>query len=589
MHLKNSRSFRFLSLLFTGLFFLFYSTGCLEQRSPDKSLSGEPDNGGLLLPGGFEAIVVNEDSIGPARHLSVRDNGDIYVKFRWVEDAGSMAALRDTTGDGRTDIVRHFGDYDPGSRHSGIEVRNGYLYYSTDLHVYRYRLTPGRLLPEGPPDTLVIDDHEHGIHQHITKPLVFDNRGNMFVPFGVPSNACQDPPRIPGAPGVDPCPELENHGGIWVFDENRENQTQSDGYRYATGLRSIVAMDWNPVDNQLYVVQHGRDHLNRNWPEHYSSWDNAVLPAEEFVRVSEGSNFGWPYCYYDQIQEKKVLAPEYGGDGNIVGRCSEFEDPLIGFPGHFAPNALLFYEGDQFPGRYKNGAFIAFHGSTIRTPYPQAGYFVAFVPFEEGQYSGDWEVFANGFAGVDPVVNTRDAKHRPMGLTTGPDGSLYISDSVMGKIWRIIYTGDRDDFGEEQLARMNEEKRTATNIRTPHRIEDNLQTGIAPAGENIYRRYCADCHQSDGQGSSPRFPPLADTDWVTGSSKRLISIILNGMAGPIMVRDEHYDSVMPAHDFLSDEDVAEVATYIRQNFGNRASAVSENEVEEIRNKTGGDD
>ncbi len=61
-----------------------------------------------------------------------------------------------------------------------------------------------------------------------------------------------------------------------------------------------------------------------------------------------------------EIKGKKVLAPEYGGDGDIVGRCAEFDDPLIGFPGHWAPNDLVFYEGDQFPERYKHGAFIAF-------------------------------------------------------------------------------------------------------------------------------------------------------------------------------------------------------------------------------------
>jgi glucose/arabinose dehydrogenase len=126
--------------------------------------------------------------------------------------------------------------------------------------------------------------------------------------------------------------------------------------------------------------------------------------------------------------------------------------PIIGFPGHFAPNDLLFYKGDQFPARYKNGAFIAFHGSTIRAPYPQAGYFVAFVPFSDGKPSGPWEVFADGFAQLDTIVNTSDAKARPMGLSMGPDGSLYITESVRGKIWRVMYKGNKTEFGEKQLA-----------------------------------------------------------------------------------------------------------------------------------------
>ena len=84
--------------------------------------------------------------------------------------------------------------------------------------------------------------------------------------------------------------------------------------------------------------------------------------------------------FYDQIQDKKVLAPEYGGDGKITGRCDTKEDPIMAFPGHIAPNDLLFYKGDMFPERYKNGAFIAFHGSWNRAPEPQKGLFSGFCP-----------------------------------------------------------------------------------------------------------------------------------------------------------------------------------------------------------------
>lgn len=535
------------------------------------------------MPDGFEAVVV-ADSVGPARHMAVSDAGDLYVKLRRSDEEGSILALRDTTGDGRADMIRKFGifDDDRGGYHTEAKIHDGYLYVSTHLKVYRYELASGHLLPEGSPDTIVIDDHEHGSHEHITKPVSFDNRGTMYVPFGAPNNACQEPKRTPGIPGRDPCPDLDDHGGVWRFDQDRENQTQAEGHRFAMGTRSVVAMEWHPVDEQLYIVVHGRDDLHRLWPNRFSAWDNALLPAEEFVRATEGADFGWPYCYYDQLQGKKVLAPEYGGDGETVGRCSQYDDPVIGFPGHFAPNDLMFYRGDQFPDRYQHGAFIAFHGSTIRNPYPQAGYFVAFVPFEEDAFSGEWEVFANGFAGVDPIENTSDAAHRPVGLAMGPDGALYVTESNEGKIWRITYTGDRESFGTAQLARMEEEKRAASNIRTPDEEADNLQGDALLAGEEIYTTYCAACHQRDGEGSSPRYPPLTRTDWVTGDKQRLISVIVNGLEGPIEVKGEPYDNTMPQHSFLSDEEIAAVATYIRQGFGNAASAVSEEEVEQVR-------
>ena len=104
-----------------------------------------------------------------------------------------------------------------------------------------------------------------------------------------------------------------------------------------------------------------------------------------------------------------------------------------------APNGLLFYTGNMFSERYKHGTFVAFHGSWNRSPKKQAGYFVAFVPFKNGKPSGDWEVFADGFSGVDTVISPREAQHRPCGLAQGPDGSLYVTDDVKGTIYRISY------------------------------------------------------------------------------------------------------------------------------------------------------
>ncbi len=559
------------------------------RQAVDRTEVEDPADGvEIRVPEGFEVSVV-ADGVGQARHLAVNDNGDIYVKLKTSDATGGVLGLRDTTGDGLVDVIRKFGNTDDNFAETGLVVRNGHLYYTSSLGVYRQRLTPGKLVPESPVDTVVVDDHPHGDHEHNTKPLAFDDRGYIYVPFGAPNNACQEPKRTPGVPGLDPCPYLADHGGVWRFREDRLRQTQADGERYATGLRSIVATDWNSVDNELYIVMHGRDDLHRLFPNRFTPWQNALLPAEEFQRVTEGSNFGWPYCYYDQLAGQKVLAPEYGGDGTEVGRCDQFDDPEAGFPGHFGPNDLLFYQGDQFPERYRNGAFVAFHGSTIREPYPQAGYFVAFVPFEDGRVAGDWEVFANGFAGVDPIVNVSDAAHRPSGLAVGPDGSLYVTEDRRGRIWKITFTGARDSFGAVALAAMANEKETASNVRTPREDEDNLRRGVAVGGEKLYADYCAACHQRDGLGTGGRYPPLAHTDWVTGDKDRLITVILQGLEGRIEVEGESYNGVMPQHSFLSDNEVAEVATYIRQNFGNNASSVMAEEVGAIRQREAGDD
>ena len=568
-------------------FFLMFFLHCSRK---DELPKGDPGNGGLILPGGFDAVVV-ADSIGPARHLAVNDNGDIYVKLRYSKKgSGGNVAIRDIDGDGKADSIVRFGEYDnTGSLANAMRIHNGYLYFASELVIYRNKLTPGELVPKSQTEVVLTDDHQHGAHWHITKPMAFDDKGNMFVPFGAPSNACQDiirtPGGTPGVAGLDPCPELEQHAGIWQFDANKIGLTQKDGRKFATGLRSIVAMDWNKADNKLYAAMHGRDDLHMLWPEKFTQWQSAVLPSEEFLQVNDGENFGWPYSYYDQMQKKHVLAPEYGGDGTMPARDLTLRQPVVGFPGHWAPNDLLFYTGHQFPEHYKDGAFIAFHGSTNRAPYPQSGYFVCFVPFENGKFTDKWEVFADGFAGVDPIVNVSDAAFRPMGLAMGPDGSLYVSDSRKGKIWRIMYKGDRNKFGDAELAVM-EKRKANSNIRTPDEVEDNLYKDKALPGQKIYAMYCVSCHQRNGKGDGNRFPPLDSSEWVMGDKKRLVDVVMNGLNKPIQVKGKPYNNLMPSFSFLRDDELAEVLTYIRQNFNNNSSAINAQEVSSFRGSSG---
>jgi glucose/arabinose dehydrogenase len=354
-----------------------------------------------------------------------------------------------------------------------MRIHNGYLYFSSELVVYRQRLT-STLIPQGKPEVILTDHHP--IQWHNAKSLAFDGDGGMYVTFSAPTNNCEDWNSIDysnknfaGVKGYYPCTQLGDQAGIWKFDEDKLNQTQYDGQRFATGLRSIVGISWNEDDNSLYAVQHGRDYLYNHAPQHYSEWQGATLPAEEFMNIHEGEDYGWPYSYYDPVKHKRMTAPEYGGDG--IKESKTFANPVMGLPAHWAPNDLLFYKGHQFPLRYRKGAFIAFHGSTNRTPYPQAGYVVAFIPFENGKPLDKWEVFADGFAGVDTIINMPDAKYRPMGLSEGPDGSLYISESKKGKIWRVMFTANAETFGDAQLQAM-EKRKSRSYLKIPNEDAD---------------------------------------------------------------------------------------------------------------------
>lgn len=549
----------------------------------------DKNNGGLFLPGNFRAVVVVDSLEGRARHLAVNSNGDVYVKLRFPDSTGGNVALRDTNHDGKADIIKQFANYeDKGSYGTGMRVHNGYLYFSSEVNVYRTKLNPKTLVPDGPLELILHDANSP--HEHDAKPLAFDNKGHMYVAFGAPSNACQVQNRVPGSMGVKGCPLLKNYGGIWQFDEAKPNQQQKDGIRYATGLRSVVAMDWNTADSCLYVVAHGRDDLRLQFPKKFSGWQSAVLPAEEFIKVKQGTDVGWPYYYYDPFKKKKLLNPEYGGDGKKVGNGAKYAQPIMAFQAHWAPNDLLFYTGNQFPERYKNGAFIAFHGSTNRSPYPQAGFFVCFVPFKNGVPTGKWEIFADGFAGRNTVVSVSDAVYRPMGLSTGPDGSLYISETEKGKVWRIFYQGDRTKFTAAQLAKM-ELRKKLPGFKIPDVMRNNLMSGMLGSGAKLYATYCANCHQKNGKGDGNLFPPLSGSEWVTGGKymeKDLaIRVILNGLEGPVKVKNKPYNSVMPKHNFLSDDQIAKVLTYIRNNFGNNSSLVTASEVKKVRAESGG--
>jgi glucose/arabinose dehydrogenase len=114
--------------------------------------------------------------------------------------------------------------------------------------------------------------------------------------------------------------------------------------------------------------------------------------------------------------------------------------PLATFGAHWAPNGMTFYDGNQFPEKYRGGAFVAFHGGFDRAPLPNEGYKVMFVPMAANNTLGTPEVFADGFAGSTGAL-PQTAQHRPVGVTVGPDGSLYVSDDRGGRIYRIIFRG----------------------------------------------------------------------------------------------------------------------------------------------------
>lgn len=377
-----------------------------------------PDNGGLSLPRGFCASVVASD-LHEVRHLAVAPNGDLYAASGGFP-RGGVAAFRDRDGDGTMDERATFGPRGG----NDIAVHDGHLYLALDDRVLRWRLTPGALAPAGDPETIVAGLPDDGDHE--AKTLAFPGGDAMLVKVGSASNSCQQSNRAAKSPGRDPCLELERRAGIWRFAADRPGQTIAQGQRWATGLRNAEALAVQPGTGVVWAAVHGRDQLGKNWG--YSDEANANNPAEELVQVSEGDDIGWPYCYYSNDAKRKVLAPEYGGDGRTVGRCAAAKTPAIAFPGHWGPMALAFYPGEGFGPAYAGGMFVSFHGSWNRAPLPQEGYRVVFVPFADGKPTGTYQTFAT----------LKGSKFRPVGLAVGKDGALFVSGDGNDTIWRIV-------------------------------------------------------------------------------------------------------------------------------------------------------
>jgi glucose/arabinose dehydrogenase len=409
------------------------------------------DNGGLTLPSGFCATVF-ADSLGHPRHIVVNSNGDVYINT-WsgkyystpAPHGGFLVALRDTSKDGVADIIKRFG---PDSSHgnqggTGIGLYKGSLYAeegdTITKRIVRYAISTDSMTPtSATSETIVRSLPANG--DHPMHPFVIGQAGDMYMDVGSASNSCQLKNRTPDSPGRKPCTELLTRAGIWRYDANKTNQVFSPKERYATGIRNAVGIAFDP-GGQLYSTQHGRDQLAENWSKLYTPDQGQNLPAEELLKIVQGGDFGWPYCYFDGFQQKLVQAPEYGGDGKKIGECASKLGPEAFFPAHWAPDGLVFYTGTSFPAHYRNGAFIAFHGSWNRAPGPQQGYNVVFVPFANGKpvSPSKYEIFADGFAGSrkDPD----GAAHRPTGITMGPDGALYVTDDKGGRVWKVVYKG----------------------------------------------------------------------------------------------------------------------------------------------------
>jgi len=541
------------------------------------------DNGGLALSPGFCAKIF-ADNIGHARHMAVAADGTVYVNTwsgRYYSndkppDGGFLVALKDSSGSGHADLVQRFGDgvAEGSAGGTGIALYKGAVYAEQNDRIIRYALTAGEPAPKGAAQTVVSGLPLTG--DHPMHPFVIDAKGQLFVDLGSATNDCEKQNRMPNSPGNVPCTEKETRGGIWRYDANKTEQKFSPAERYAAGIRNGEGMAFD-AQGRLFVTQHGRDQLSQNWSALYEPEQGPELPAEEIVELKQGADYGWPECYFDAVQKKLVLGPEYGGNGGRkIGVCAERSGPVAFFPAHWAPNDLTIVHDAKFPAAYRNGAFVAFHGSWNRSPAPQGGYNVVFQPMTNGKASAPYVVFADGFAGA--IKEPGRAAFRPTGLASGPNGALYISDDMHGRIWRVTYTGT----GNATVAAAPAVKGAASGNagaappEGTHADAGRQDPGSLPVpaaatkeqvalGERIFHGEvsggtCGGCHGSDAKGS-PIGPDLTSGKWLWGDGS--VTALADTITHGVMTPKEHPGAMPPKGGApLSDSDVQAVAAYV---------------------------
>lgn len=525
------------------------------------------DNGGITLSPGFCASIF-ADNVGHVRHMIFAPNGVLYVNT-WrggfyrndkPPAGGFLVALKDSKGDGHADVIERFGDSvaEGSAGGTGIAFYKGAIYAEQNDKIIRYAAPADSIAPKGSPEVILSDLPLTG--EHTMHPFVIDAEGHIYVDLGSATNACQVEDRAANSPGRKPCTELKTRGGTWRYEANKKGQHFSPAERYATGIRNGEGFSFDS-SGRLFVTQHGRDELSQNWPQLYTPKQGAEQPAEEVVELEHGGDYGWPECYFDGLQKKLVLAPEYGGNGGKkVGVCAKKNGPVAFFPSHWAPNDLLIYTGNAFPASYQGGVFVAFHGSWNRAPLPQGGYNVVFQPLKDGKASGSFIIFADGFAGA--VKEPGRAAFRPTGLAMGPDGALYISDDMHGRIWRITFHGGADTkiaSAPAPIVATASRPDSASLPVPPGATKEEVALGGRIFHGEVAGGTCTGCHGSDAKGS-PQAPSLVN-GWVQGdgSLKAITQTIADGVPKP-----RNYSAPMPPKGGapLSDSDVAAVAAYV---------------------------
>lgn len=402
----------------------------------------------VRVPRGFTMATWTE-GIANARFLRFTATGDLLVSA--PRQGRIYLVERDANGDGRADGQRVL--LEGLDRPHGIELHGDTLYVAETGAVLRVGFDAANRSLQGDIERIITDLPPGG--GHWTRTIGFGPDGGLYVSVGSSCNVCiEDEPK---------------RASILRYEADG-----SGGRVFAAGLRNAVGFDWHPATGDLYATDNGRDLLGDDFP-----------PCE-LDRVVDGGFYGWPFANGDNVAD-----PDYGDHPQ---RIEPSIPPVYAFRAHNAPLGIAFYDGDKFPARYRNAAFVALHGSWNRSR--KDGYKVVAV-WVDGERARA-EDFIVGFEQNEDVIG------RPVDVAVGPDGALYVSDDYTGSVYRVAW-GERAQGPEGSVPRRAENLDPLAEI-DPAQVAAARQTGTA-----LWEKHaCSSCHLP-GAGAEV-FRPLAELD-----------------------------------------------------------------------------
>jgi glucose/arabinose dehydrogenase len=353
-----------------------------SAKNPPKVVA-KPSDRDLTVPAGFQ---VEEFASGfqKPRQMMALPGGEALI----VDSAAKGSVVLIGKDRAKKELLK---DLD---RPFGIAWFEGFLYVTEAQAIKRYKFDPKTLVIGSGEQILDLKGYQKG---HWTRGILFDAKGKkMYLSIGSGSNLDLGDPKDRAA-------------------LNRYNPDGSQPEVIATGLRNPVSIRQNPQSKAIWTTVQERDGLG-----------DGLVP-DYFTEVKPGAFYGWPYAYIGPNEE-----PTHKGKAPDMVAKTVAPDVLL--PAHAAVMDFVFYTGKMFPGKYRNGAFLAYRGSNNRSD--RVGYEVVFLPFKNGRPVGQPETFLRGWMlGSDKA----EVWGRPTGFAQMPDGSLLVSEDGNNKVYRISF------------------------------------------------------------------------------------------------------------------------------------------------------